>query len=191
MPDEHRNPHPSFIHPFHPSGLSLLTNRGGQSGLCWSALFLPFSQLRYNATLEPIESAWGSTFNYTQLSSNTAPSTPLHHQPIRHYTTFENSGISATAKGFFFAVPSGQISMQNLVCRLHSLGYRDQVLCPKPLHGPDTIINFSIMLPNGSVWVTEPRNPTDFLFHPFEGWHIGSVLIVVWDWEEPPGTLNC
>jgi hypothetical protein len=133
----------------------------------------------------------GSAFKYTQSYSNTAPLTPLHHRSNRHYTIFENSGIFATANVFFFVVPSGQISVQNHVCQLHSLGYRAQVLCLELLHRPNTIIGFSIMLPNGSVWVTEPHDPTDFLFHPFEGWCIGSVLIVVWDWDEPPKTFNC
>ena len=71
--------------------------------------------------------------------------------------------------------------MQNLFRQLHSFGYRAQVLRPELLHRPDTIIGFSIELPNGSVWVTEPNNPTKLLFYPFEEWHIESVLIVMWD----------
>jgi hypothetical protein len=39
------------------------------------------------------------------------------------------------------------------------------------------------MLPDGSVWVTEPKDPMDFLFYLFEGWRIGSMLIAVWDWD--------
>ncbi len=104
---------------------------------------------------------------------------PLIQQPS-HYP--QKIQYFCHCQGFFlFAIPSSQISAQNLVCRLHSLGYHAQVLHPELLHRPDTIIGFSITLPDGSVWVTEPSDPTDFLFSPSEGWRIGSVLIVVWD----------
>ncbi len=113
---------------------------------------------------------------------------PSIQKPLHHLWKFLSF---CHCQGFFFAVLSGQISAQNLVCWHYSLGYRAQILCPGPLHGPDTIIGFSIMLLDGSVLVTEPRARMDFLFHPFEGWRIGSMLIVVRDWDKPPGTTDC
>ena len=86
--------------------------------------------------------------------------------------------------GSFLAIPSGQISVRNLIRLLLSLGYQAQVLHPEPV-GWDICLDIRITLPDNTVWVTLPGDPTDFLQYSFEGWPIGSVLIVMWDKSIP------
>jgi hypothetical protein len=83
--------------------------------------------------------------------------------------------------GFFFAVPSSQISAQSLVCLLLSLGYRAQVFYPEPLYGPDNHIGLRITFYDNIVWITQPGNPLDFFTYPFKVWVIGGVQIIIWE----------